>query len=402
MLCIIEFMIRTGVGQSTQMSPQKAAREAARMAMKRAGMNRADLVLVFASVSYHPYYPLLLKALRNEIETAHLLGCSGFGVITTDGEWENEPAVAVMILASDTVTASPFLFHPLQGQAELIGRTIGGMTLTDRKDGAYSSIGVLLPDSYNFQPKPFFHGVTSANEKAVLIGGGASEDGSLMQTLQIYQDQVLSDAVTGFVLNGSFTHTIGLSQACHPVGNPMMVTRARHNTIYELAGRAALDCYSGLFTNIPTQAIREATGLIFIGFPADVTESRFHRGSYLVRSVVGVDPVERSITVPEAVEEGQVVSFMIREPTQAMHDMESMVSDLAKIHRDRPPAFAMYFDCCGRGRSLYGKTGVDLSIIKKHFGEIPLIGFLSYSEIAPIHGVPHFHNYSGILVLISE
>jgi small ligand-binding sensory domain FIST len=395
-------MIRIGVGQSTQLSPQKAAREAARMAMSRAGLNRADLVLVFASVSYHPYYPLLLKALRTEIDAVHLLGCSSIGVITTDGEWEHQHAVAVMVLASDTVTASPFLFHPLQGQAELIGRAIGGMTLTDRKGGAYSTIGVILPDTYNFQPKPFFHGITSANDRAVVIGGGASEDGSLMQTPQIYQDQVLSDAVTGFVLNGSFTHTIGLTQACHPVGNPMMVTRARHNTIYELAGRSALDCYSALFTHIPLQEIREATGLIFLGFPADIIESQFHRGSYLVRSVVGVDPGEGSITVPEMVEEGQVVSFMIREPTKALHDMESTVSDLAKIHRDRPPSFAMYFDCCGRGRSLYGKSGVDLSIIKKYFGEIPLIGFFTYSEIAPIYGVPQFHNYSGILALISE
>jgi small ligand-binding sensory domain FIST len=395
-------MIRIGVGQSTQMSPQKAAREAARMAMSRAGLERVDLALVFASISYHPYYPLLLKTLQSEMNAAHLVGCSCLGVITTDGEWEAQHALAVMVLASDTVTASPFFFHPLQGQAERIGRTIGELTLAGRKDRAHSSIGIAFPDTYNFQPKPFFQGILGAGDKAVLVGGGASEDGSLMQTLQIYQNQVLSDAIAGFVLNGPFNHTIGVTQACHPIGTPMMVTRARHNTIYELAGRSALDCYSALFTNIPPQEIREATGLIFVGFPADITESQFNRGTYLVRSVVGVDLVEGSITVPDMVEEGQVVSFMIREPNKAVRDMESMVSELAKIHRDHPPSFALYFDCCGRGRSLYGRTGVDLSIIKKHFGEIPLIGFFTYSEIAPIYGVHQFHNYSGILVLISE
>jgi small ligand-binding sensory domain FIST len=395
-------MIRIGVGQSIQMSPQKAAREAARMAMSRAGLERVDLALVFASISYHPYFPLLLKALQSEMNAAHLVGCSCLGVITTDGEWESQHALAVMALSSDTVTASPFIFQPLQGQAERIGRAIGELTLAGRKGGVHSSIGVVFPDTYNFQPKPFFQGILGATDKAVLVGGGASEDGSLMQTLQIYQNQVLSDAITGFVLNGPFNHTIGITQACHPIGNPMMVTRAWNNTIYELAGRSALDCYSALFTNIPPHEIREATGLIYVGFPADVAESQFHRGTYLVRSVVGVDITEGSITVPEMVEEGQVVSFMIREPNKAVRDMESMVSELAKIHRDHPPSFALYFDCCGRGRSLYGKTGVDLSVIKKHFGEIPLIGFLTYSEIAPIYGVHQFHNYSGILVLISE
>ena len=395
-------MTQIGIGQSTHPSPHKAACEAARMAMSRAGLEKADLTLVFASVSYHPHYPMLIKAIRTEINTTHLVGCSSLGIITTDGEWEHQPAVGVMVLASNTITATPFFLHPLQGRDERIGRTIGEMSLKIPKDPAHASIVVLFPDTYNFQPKPFFQGLGNANEKVVLVGGGASEDGRLMQTLQIHQDQVMSNAMVGFTLHGPFTYTIGLAQACHPIGDPMMITRARHNIIYELAGRPALDHYSSLFANIPPQEMREATGLIFVGLPADVADSQFHRGSYLVRNVVGVDPGEGSITVAEIIEEGQVMSFMIREPNRALRDMESMVSELSKIHRDHPPAFGLYFDCCGRGRSLYGRSGVDLSVIKKYLGEIPLIGFLTSSEIAPIYGVPQFHNYSGILVLIGE
>lgn len=395
-------MIWIGVGQSIHASPEKAAREAARMAMARAGLQQIDLVFVFASSSYHPNYPLLIKTIRDTTNASHLVGCSAFGVITTDGEWENEPAVAVMVLSSDTVTATPFLLHPIQNQAEQIGRTIGKISGGDLQDPSHASLTVALPDTYTFQQKPFVEGVHSANDKAVVVGGGASEDGSLMQTFQFYQDRILSDAVVGFVLNGPFKYTIGLTQACHPIGNPMMVTRSRHNTIYELAGRAALECYSALFANIPPEEIRTATGLISIGFPADAAEARFHRGSYLVRNVVGVDPREGSITLPEAVGEGQVVSFVLREPNEAVRDMEAVLSDLADLHRDRPPRLAFYFNCCGRGRSLYGKTGVDLSIIKKYFDEIPLIGFFTYAEIAPIQGITRFHNYSGVLVLIGE
>lgn len=397
-----ETMIRVGIGQSIHPSPEKAAREAARMAMSRAGLQSVDLALVFASAAYHPHYPSLLKALRSESNPSHLIGCSAHGVITTDGEWENEPAVAVMVLASDTVTTTPFFLHPIQDQAERTGRTIGNISSGGLKDPSHSSLTVALPDTYAFQYQPFFEGIHNANDKAVVVGGGASEDGSLMQTFQFYQDRILSDAVAGFVLNGPFSYTIGVTQACHPIGNPMMVTRSRHNTIYELAGRPALEYYSALFANIPPEEIRAATGLISIGFPSDAAETRLHRGSYLVRNVVGVDPQDGSITLPETVEEGQVVSFVLREPSEAVRDMEAVLSDLSALHRDRPPRLALYFNCCGRGRSLYGKTGADLSIIRKYFGEIPLIGFFTYAEIAPIHGITRFHNYSGVLVLIGE
>jgi small ligand-binding sensory domain FIST len=395
-------MIRIGVGQSTHLSPVKAARESAGAAMAQAGISRADLVVFFATASYHPNYPLLVETLRACTTASHLVGCSAHGVITTHGEWEGEPAVAVMVLASDKVTASPFFLHPLENQSERIGQTIGNLSAGSGKNPTHSSLTIVLPDTYTFHPKTFFQGIHSADDRAVVIGGGASEDGSLMQTFQMYQDQIRTDAVTGFVLKGPFTSTIGLTQACHPIGTPMMVTRSRHNTIFELAGRPALECYSSLFTQVPPEDIRAVTGLVFMGFPADPTGTRLQRGDYLVRNVVGVDPQEGSITLPDVVEEGRVVSFMLREPNEALRDVNFMMSQIGKVLHDHPPRFGLYFNCCGRGRSLYGKSGVDLSVIKKHLGEIPLIGFFTYAEIAPIQGITQFHNYSGVLGLIGE
>jgi small ligand-binding sensory domain FIST len=395
-------MLRIGVGQSIHPSPEKAAREAIAMAMTRAEIERADLVLLFATASYHPNFPLMIKTIRERAKASYLVGCSAHGVITTDGEWEGEPAVAVMVMASDTIAATPFFLHPLQDHPDRIGQTIGKLSARDNEDPTRSSLTVVLPDTYTFQPKPFYDGIHAGDPRAIVIGGGASEDGSLMQTLQIYQDQIRSDAVTGFVLRGPFASTIGITQACHPIGKPMMVTRSRDNTIYELAGRPALECYSTLFSKVPPEDVRTVTGMIFVGFPSDPAETRFTRGSYLVRNVIGVDPKKGSITLPEVVEEGQVISFVLREPNEAVRDMESMLSDLAKIHHDRPPRLALYFACCGRGRSLYGKTGVDLSLIKKHLNGTPIIGFFTYAEIGPIHSVTQYHNYSGVLGLLGE
>ncbi len=99
---------------------------------------------------------------------------------------------------------------------------------------------------------------------------------------------------------------------------------------------------------------------------------------------------------------GQVVSFTLRDPEQARKDMEKMLEDMARRQNGHRPALALYFDCCGRGSSLYGTPGVDVELFKRIMGDIPFIGFYSYAEIAPIRQVNYLHNYTGVLLLISE
>ncbi len=43
---------------------------------------------------------------------------------------------------------------------------------------------------------------------------------------------------------------------------------------------------------------------------------------------------------------------------------------------------------------------MDVTAIRKTFGDIPLIGFSTYTEIGPIMGVPHLLTYTGVLTLI--
>jgi small ligand-binding sensory domain FIST len=79
-----------------------------------------------------------------------------------------------------------------------------------------------------------------------------------------------------------------------------------------------------------------------------------------------------------------------------------MVASLAKKFSADSPKFGIYINCCGRGNSLYGKKNVDITLIRKHFGDMPLIGFFSYAEIAPAACGPQWHNYSGVLTVFSE
>jgi len=117
---------------------------------------------------------------------------------------------------------------------------------------------------------------------------------------------------------------------------------------------------------------------------------------------VGVDPENGTLHVAEEIAEGQAVAFTLREPMRAKQVTEEIVSDIARIHQGVTPKAGFYFNCCGRGTSLYGEKNVDVMILRQAFPDLPLIGFFTYAELAPIQNTNLFHNYTGVLTLISE
>jgi small ligand-binding sensory domain FIST len=416
-------MIRAGVGHSTNPDSVEAGVEAAKMALARLGQKRADLALVFATASHHPTYPQLLHTIRQLVKTDHLVGCSAYGVMTTDVELELTPAVGVMAIAGDELTLTPFCFHHLQERNEAVGRAIGRLirqgdgqrakpsrrgaarrtereTAADPQEGGQPLV-VLFPDTFAMQPTMLFRGIHHEAGSVTIIGGGASEDGTLSQTYQFFGADATPNTVAGFMLEGSFVTTIGLSQACHPVGESMAVTRSKGNVVMELGGRPAFEIFEELIKAHDIEPEQVGTQL-FVGLPVDPAHTRLQRGEYLIRNIVGANPRQGSIAVATEVQEGQVLSFTLRQPDETKAAMEEMLQEMAQIHHGRPPAFALYFDCCGRGSSLYGESGTDLEVIKKHLGDIPLLGFFSYAEIAPLGQLTQLHNYTGVLALVSD
>ena len=427
-------MIRAGVGHSAHPSAVDAAVEAAKMAMARAGLKRAEMALVFAAASHQPSYSHLLHAIRQVTKTDHVVGCSAYGVMTTDIEVELTPIVAVMVVASDEISLTPFCFHHLQERNEAVGRAIGRLVRhaegpqtkpaqrgKNRRPGSKSApaspvtdpmpingngennhpLVILFPDTFSMQPTLLFRGIHHDAGPVTIIGGGASEDGTLSKTYQFFGAEATANSVTGVMIEGAFITTIGLSQACHPIGESMAVTRSRGNVIMELGGRPAFDVLEQLMKEHDIEPEQVGTQL-FVGLPVDPNHTQLQRGEYLIRNIVGANPKHGSIAVATEVQEGQILSFTLRQPDETKLAMEEMLQEMSKIHYGRPPAMAFYFDCCGRGSSLYGESGTDLKLIKRYLGDVPLIGFFTYAEIAPLGPLTQLHNYTGVLALISE
>jgi small ligand-binding sensory domain FIST len=392
-------MLQAGVGFSPQQDTQKAAVEATRMAMQRAQCTTADFALVFATIGHGPGYSLLLRTIKNTAHATHVVGCSAGGVLTTDGEVEHAPGVAVLVVQSDAFTASRLFLPQLRGRGYETGKEIAAFV---QPRLGPDNLLTIFPDTYNFNASAFFHGLAEGVPSLTIVGGGASEDGSLGETFQLCGDTVSNNAVSGLLLSGSFHATVSNAQACQPIGPVHTVTKAQQNLLLELDGRPAFEVFAEVVHQPLIEDLRRATAFVFVGLPVDSERQQVARGEYLVRNIIGFDPAQGIIAVADEIHQGQKMIFTLRDGNGSREDLKQTLEAQVQAWEGHPPGFGLYFNCLGRGAELYGFPDLDVSYIKQHFGDLPLIGFFTGCEIAPIHQRAALHQYSGILVLVGE
>jgi small ligand-binding sensory domain FIST len=392
-------MLYAGVGLSTAKDTERAGIEAAEAARNRMGAATADLALIFATVEHGPLYSRLLRTVKTTTHATHVVGCSAGGVITTDGEIERAPGVAVLTVKADTFSASRFFIPQLRGRAHETGREVAALTLPHAGE---DNLLVVFPDTYNFNSAAFFSGIVETAPDVAVVGGGASEDGTLGETFQLCGDTVSNDSLSGVLFSGHFHHTIGIAQACQPIGPVHTITRSQQNLILELDGRPAFEVFSEAVRKPLLEDLRRAAAFVFVGLPVDPERQRIARGEYIVRNIVGFDPRQGIVAIADEVRQGQKMVFTLRDGSVSRDDLKITLEAQTQLWQDHRPGFALYFNCLGRGRGLYGLPDLDTAYIKQYLGEIPLIGFFTGCEIAPIHHQHSLHQYSGVLVLVGE
>jgi small ligand-binding sensory domain FIST len=393
-------MIKAGVGCSKKQNTAAAAEEACRLALSRAGIGQADFALVFATPHHSAHYAEIGSLVLETTGAAHVAGCSGVGVLSGDEEIEIGPGMVVMAVDSDTLSGYTFMFQELTKRNRAVGRSIGQFIHEVNKG---EQLLVLFPDPFSHQVSSLLTSVQEEYPEPIpIIGGCASEDPYKQVSYQFNEKSTASGSVSGIYLTGDFIHAIGISQACHPVSGPLIVTKAEGSKIFELRGRPAMELLSPLLKEPVAKRQPQALKNIMLGFTVDPSGTELASGKYIVRNITGVDPAEGSILTTDPIYEGQPLSFVVPDKKRARQEFEELVTDLAFSVPTGPPRFGLYFNCVERGNALYHSMNVDIQIIRKYFNDMPLIGFSTFGEIAPINGINTIHTYSGILALVSE
>ncbi len=386
-------MIAAGTGLAIGGSADNAALEASLQALERSRADRADLALVFVTGDTQPRAHEALHAVRRVTGARTVVGCSGTGILADHREIEDKPAVAVLAVRCESLVATPFLFER-QGECQDLGTEVAQQIGATVAEGGCV---LVLPDAMGCNPPALLAQIHEMLGFVPVLGAVAA--GTPM--FELCNTEAAEGALVGVALSG-LAPLIGVAQGCAPIGEPFVITRAEANVIQHIGNRPALQMLEDAIRALPGAADRIRRSGVFAGLAMDPAKSPLERGDFLVRNLIGADQASGALAVGERVRVGQTVQFQIRDAEAADQDLRGMLEEVNTRLAGRRAAFGCYFNCAGRGRGLFGAPDHDVTLIRQHLGEFPLVGFFGNGEFAPIGRQNFFHNYTGALVVFPE
>ena len=390
-------MLRAGTGISVSHNPRTAAVEACAAAMTQAGLAQATGAIFFATTAHGGAFPLILRTIGEQTKTRDVVGCSSVGVIASESEVESGPALSVLVFGGDEIAAKRIFAPSLRSR----GREIALEVAAAAKPAlGPNNLLCIFADTYNLNAEPFLAALAGELPGVAIVGGGASEDGSVGETFQFCGDTVSSNSVAAMLISGDFDLNVGASLACTQIGPMHHVTEVRDNVVISLDGRPAYEIFAEAAGPL-AEDLRRALAFVFVGIPLDENPQRLERGRFLVRNIVGASEEHGVIAVAHHPQVGDAVGLVLRNPQRAREDLKATLEEMAATSAS-PAAFGLYFDCVSRGSGLYSMPGHDTAYIQQYLGPLPIAGFFTGFEIGPLADAVGVLQYSGVLALISE
>jgi len=302
------------------------AQAAVQAALAAAGLARADNVILFLTHDFnrHPQ-PAVLAAAR---AAGCLAVCGGTasGVFTERGWRLDQPAAAALVYSTPTSEVS--------AESPLLSFSSHGRLPFEWQDGA-ARVGLLDSNTAAWS-----HGRTADN--------GCAE----------------------FQLPGVHARLLRAS-GLRPLGEAQAVDQCAGYDLRRLGGHSAVD---SLRRALPAE-LRERPPLHLI---AALRQADAPGIALLSANADG------SLTLAETLDEGETVTWAIRQPLAAEQEMREALT--ATVNPKKQPNFALMFSCIGRGPLFYGNDDRDLVAFRDTFPETPLLGAYGTGQIAPLAG----------------
>lgn len=353
----------------------------------------ADLVFAFGDRAQMES-PSCFEAVRAAHPTASIVGGS------TGGEIQNArvldgTVVTTAIEFEETEVRTASVRHEEGGDSRAAGGKIG--TALDAPSLAHV---FLLSNGLQVNGSELVRGLVQNVPDPVMITGGLAADEDRFERTPLWHDKIReAPSVVGV---GFYGDQISIGHGSHggwdPFGPRRRIRRSEGNVLYAFDNHSALELYKRYLG--PYAEDLPASGLRFplsVEVPGEDHE--------IVRSVIGVDEGENSVTFAGNVPEGAYARLM-KVNNERLIDGAIAAAEDSRDQMDAAETdLAILVSCVGRKRILQQRTEEEVEHVRKRLGqEIPVIGFYSYGEIAPVENVPQcdLHNQTMTITTLSE
>jgi small ligand-binding sensory domain FIST len=353
-----------------------------------------DLAIVFVSAHFTYAIRQVVDGIQAELRPVALLGCTAEGVVGSEQEIEEMPAITLVAAHLPGAQVSPFLlqppdtdWHKLLLDSDEFRRTIDAPQDT--------RLFILLGDPFSAPMDDVLQAFNSNYGGIPVVGGMASgalrPGGNALWT----NDQVIHEGALGVSISGAVDVDVVVSQGCRPIWRPFKVVSAHRNIIFNLEGRPPLAWLQDLIPELSDDDRALLQNGLFVGCSIKPGQEQLGRGDFIIRGVVGVDQQSGAIAIGDSVMDGETIQFHLRDALTAQEDLEMML--IPQTFRPIPSG-ALLFLCNGRGTRLYDHPNGDISVIQANLEGTPLAGFFCAGEIGPIGGTNFLHGHTASLV----
>jgi hypothetical protein len=404
--------MNVGIGYDNSSVAFVAGQKAATKAVQNGGINKYDLALAFCSGDLnHSEY---LNGVKDVIGDTPVIGGSTMGIITNDElNYKDHPS-GVVLLQSNTndfqVASAEKLdidpFHAGYNFASKLTPSTADRLLLMFYDSIKKPATSTTPPLMNASP-PLIDGIESVFPSSTpIIGAGVISGFEFSATEQFYGANTYQQTVVGALLSGDINIYYSKIHGCSPIdGRYHTITKMSKDNIYELDGRSIVEVIDELYGS---QKWRKEFPLKLLTIGVNYGEKYQPQGnSYVNRLITGILPDGKGIGLFEPdLQEGMEIQFMLRDGNLMLQSAKENSEELlTKVKNEgKTPVFGLYIDCAGRAAEYSNTQTEEAAEIQKTMNKhsVPLFGFYSGVEVAPIDGRSRGLDWTGVLMILAK
>jgi len=354
--------------------------------------SQQTLVIVFGSPKFLGE-PDRVQELTQAYPASHIIGCSTAGEILGTEITDDSLVVAITRFDATTLTS---IAVPIReaGDSFQVGVDIARKLSDPQLKGV-----MVLSEGVIINGTQLIGGLNSVLPPSVVVTGGLVGDGPRFERTWIIKDgKPQSGFVSAVGLYGDNVRIGHGSQGGWDIfGKEYWITKSKDNILYEIDNKPALLLYKEYLKDRAKEL--PASALLFpLALRANADDEK-----QIVRTILGVDEANQSITFAGDMPEGYLAQFMSANFDRLIQGAAEAAL-MTHVNTYQTATLIVAISCVGRRLVLKERTKEELDVV---FNVLPRfvkqIGFYSYGEISPYGtGVCELHNQTMTLTTISE
>ncbi len=355
--------------------------------------SEVDLVLVFGS-THRLKAKKQFQELRSFYPCAELVLCSTAGEILEDRVFDDVVTLTAIKFEKTIIKARQVDLADFDDDVQ-VGRGLAAFFPTQGLKHV-----LILSHGLDVNATSLIAGMKEILGTQASLSGGLAGDGAAFEQTLVGLNQVPAErkAVAIGLYGESISVGTGSMGGWDTFGHSRIVTKAEANVLYELDGKPALDLYQTYLGEKAKEL--PGSGLLFpLSIKPDEPGSK-----EVVRTILGIDTKERSLTFAGDIPEGSSARLM-KANFERLYDGASQAAENSIANLPREAELAILISCVGRKLILKSRTEDEVESVREVIGDgAKMTGFYSYGELGPDFegGSCLLHNQTMTITLLVE